>query len=181
MTQAFIRTLEFLAPSINAIENMRSHPVFLEFERRWQLPVYFQLRWKEIAGRVEEALQATKIEQLPSQSRDRVFLTTQAETVWNNIVACWSAEVFMSELAHRFWRLTLQVKEYYSTVSFRLLISLPQLISRYRTWLNSSLAVSGSIAASSAVEKVVDFGVIVSVILTVSLYRLPLLDQEHRE
>lgn len=55
ITQAFIRSLEFLAPSIEAVESMRTHPVYSMFEKRWQLPVYFQMRWKEIVSKVEEA------------------------------------------------------------------------------------------------------------------------------
>lgn len=41
---------------------MTAHPVYLAFERRWQLPVYFQLRWQEIVTRLEEALSTSKIE-----------------------------------------------------------------------------------------------------------------------
>jgi hypothetical protein len=59
-TQAFLRSLEFLAPSIQAVEAMRLHPIYLAFERRWQLPVYFQLRWKEIVSKVEETLSAKR-------------------------------------------------------------------------------------------------------------------------
>ncbi|KAF8210325.1 COG complex component [Mycena galopus ATCC 62051] len=106
MTQAFIRSLEFLAPSAHS--------------RRWQLPVYFQMRWKEIVGKVEEALSAPRVE-LSSITDKHSFLTTQAAAVWVGISACWSAEVFIPELSHRFWRLTLQ------------------LLSRYRTWLTNSL------------------------------------------
>ena len=36
--------------------------MFTSFERRWQLPVYFQLRWKEIVTKLEEALATTKLE-----------------------------------------------------------------------------------------------------------------------
>jgi hypothetical protein len=35
---------------------MRSHPIYTAFEQRWQLPVYFQLRWKEIVGKLENSL-----------------------------------------------------------------------------------------------------------------------------
>lgn len=55
-TQDFIAALEFLAPSLHSIESMRSHPIYLAFQRRWQLPVYFQLRWKDIVGKLEDAL-----------------------------------------------------------------------------------------------------------------------------
>lgn len=41
---------------------MRSHPVYAAFQRRWQLPVYFQLRWKEIVSKLEDALTTTTIE-----------------------------------------------------------------------------------------------------------------------
>ena len=41
---------------------MVAHSTFLSFERRWQLPVYFQLRWKEIVTRLEEALSMRKLE-----------------------------------------------------------------------------------------------------------------------
>ena len=34
----------------------------MNFERRWQLPVYFQLRWKEIVTKLEENLSVTKLE-----------------------------------------------------------------------------------------------------------------------
>lgn len=52
---------------MSAIESMRSHPVYTAFERRWQLPVYFQLRWKEIVTKLEEPLTVTKIERTPSK------------------------------------------------------------------------------------------------------------------
>jgi hypothetical protein len=65
-TEAFIYSLEFLAPSIHAIETMRSHPVYSAFQKRWQLPVYFQLRWKEIVSKLEDALNVTRLEPVTS-------------------------------------------------------------------------------------------------------------------
>ena len=41
--------------------------MYTAFERRWQLPVYFQLRWKEIVTRLEEPLVVTKIERTGSK------------------------------------------------------------------------------------------------------------------
>lgn len=52
----FVSALEFLAPDLRNVQSMRSHPIYLAFERRWQLSVYFQLRWKEIVGKVEQTL-----------------------------------------------------------------------------------------------------------------------------
>ncbi|KAF7376188.1 Conserved oligomeric Golgi complex subunit 2 [Mycena sanguinolenta] len=133
-TQAFIRSLEFLAPSAHSVEAMRAHPIFSAFERRWQLPVYFQMRWKEIVGKVEEALSAPRVD-LASATDKHSFASTQAAAVWVAISACWSAEVFIPELSHRFWRLTLQ------------------LLSRYKTWLSNSL-IPDDKAAQVPAEKV---------------------------
>lgn len=103
---------------------MRSHPVYSAFHKRWQLPVYFQLRWKEIIGKLEDALFVTRIEAastkgiccvIGSRRADRLFLdknafvTSQAAAVWDAISICWGAEVFIPELCSRFWKLTLQV------------------------------------------------------------------------
>ncbi|KAJ6499253.1 COG complex component [Mycena sanguinolenta] len=134
ITQAFIRSLEFLAPSAHSVEAMRAHPIFSAFERRWQLPVYFQMRWKEIIGKVEDALSVPRVE-LSSTTDKYSFATTQAAAVWVAISACWSAEVFIPELSHRFWRLTLQ------------------LLSRYKTWLSNSLVPDDKITQAPA-EKV---------------------------
>jgi hypothetical protein len=49
--------LESLSPSVLGVVAMRQHESYVAFERRWQLPVYFQLRWKEIVGSLEEGLQ----------------------------------------------------------------------------------------------------------------------------
>ena len=61
-TEAFIRALECLAPSVQSIETMRAHAVYTTFQRRWQIHTYFQLRWKEIVVKFEEALVSTKLD-----------------------------------------------------------------------------------------------------------------------
>lgn len=73
VTEAFIRSLEYTAPSALSVERMRTHPVYISFQRRWQLPVYFQLRWKEIVGKLEDTLTSNRLELLPTQSRSPNF------------------------------------------------------------------------------------------------------------
>ncbi|KAH8828049.1 oligomeric golgi complex component, COG2-domain-containing protein [Flagelloscypha sp. PMI_526] len=114
-SQAFLRSLEFLAPSLSAVEALRSHPTYLGFERRWQLPVYFQMRWKEVP-----------LTHLTPSGVSDGFATSQAGAVWVAVTACWSAEVFIPSLAFRFWRLTLQI------------------LSRYKTWLENTLDLTAS-------------------------------------
>ncbi|KAG1816061.1 COG complex component [Suillus subaureus] len=126
-TQAFIRSLEFLAPSTHSVQNLRSHPVFTAFQRRWQLSVYFQLRWKEVITKLEETLSSRVLDpEAPNFTPGRnVFVTAQAADIFTAISSCWSAEVYIPDLAHRFWKFTLQ------------------LLSRYREWLESSLPPAG--------------------------------------
>ncbi|KNZ72797.1 Conserved oligomeric Golgi complex subunit 2 [Termitomyces sp. J132] len=138
LSQAFIRSLEYLAPSVHSIRTMRAHPIYIAFEQRWQLPVYFQMRWKEIVGSLEESLSVARIEPMTSQGcliDTMAFATSQANAVWVAITACWSAEVFIADLCHKFWRLTLQI------------------LSRYKTWLDQNISKHEATLKPSTADK----------------------------
>ncbi|KAI0267134.1 oligomeric golgi complex component, COG2-domain-containing protein [Gloeopeniophorella convolvens] len=121
-TQAFIRSLQHLAPSARAAQAMTSHPTFNTFERRWQLPVYFQLRWKEVVTRLEETLSTGRLESAFALKKDSgPFMMVSTHAAWVAMTTCWDQNVFVPQLSHRFWKLTLQV------------------LSRYRTWIEASL------------------------------------------
>ncbi|KAG5735120.1 Conserved oligomeric Golgi complex subunit 2 [Termitomyces sp. T112] len=134
LSQAFIRSLEYLAPSVHSIRAMRAHPIYIAFEQRWQLPVYFQIRWKEIVGSLEESLSVARIDPMTSQDT-MAFATSQANAVWVAITACWSAEVFIADLCHKFWRLTLQI------------------LSRYKTWLDQNISKHEATLKPSTADK----------------------------
>ncbi|EKM80999.1 hypothetical protein AGABI1DRAFT_36770 [Agaricus bisporus var. burnettii JB137-S8] len=122
-TQNFLRCLELYAPSVRAVHAMREHELYREFEKRWQLPVYFQLRWKEIVADVEVVFTDLRLEPSSVIKGVPVFLLAQTKALWKAVAACWSPEILIPELSHRFWRLTLQ------------------LLSRYGSWLNSVYAI----------------------------------------
>ncbi|KAF8513135.1 COG complex component [Hysterangium stoloniferum] len=134
-TQNFLAALEFLSPSLQSVQLMRSHPTYLAFQRRWQLPIYFQLRWKDIVGKLEEAL-ALKLERTSISAP--AFITSQAAACYEALCMCWSAEICIPEIGYRFWRLTLQI------------------LSRYRTWLLANQPPrepSANVIAAIAAEK----------------------------
>ncbi|CAE6415454.1 unnamed protein product [Rhizoctonia solani] len=112
-TQHLISSLEALAPRAS-VPALRAHPLTTSFSRRWQLPVYFQLRWKDIVGKCEGVLGS-------GVGGKQEFTTPQANAIYTAIKSCWSTQVYIPELGHRFWRLTLQ------------------LLSRYRTWMDAAL------------------------------------------
>jgi hypothetical protein len=60
---------------------MATHPSFLAFERRWQLPVYFQLRWKDIVTRLEDSLSTSKLEPESSSKKGLLALCLEVGTL----------------------------------------------------------------------------------------------------
>lgn len=61
---------------MHSVEAMRAHPIYISFEKRWQLPVYFQLRWKEIVTKLEESLVVTKLERTSSKGWANDYIDT---------------------------------------------------------------------------------------------------------
>jgi hypothetical protein len=120
---------------------MSVHPTFLAFERRWQLPVYFQLRWKDIVTRLEDSLSTNKLEPESSLKKGlsavmfdlgmmilmmriaevNPFSMSSSAAVWSAMTTCWDRNVYVPQLAHRFWKLMLQI------------------LSRYHTWIQNCL------------------------------------------
>jgi hypothetical protein len=112
VTHTFISHLESLAPSPKTISAMRESPTYEQFERRWQLPVYFQLRWKEIVSNFEQVLGS------PMYSNGE-WTMDQSAGAWKALSSCWSDEVYIPELAPRFWRLSLQVSNHWGCADDR--------------------------------------------------------------
>ncbi|KIJ49540.1 hypothetical protein M422DRAFT_246619 [Sphaerobolus stellatus SS14] len=139
-TQSFLAALELMSPSMESIQSMRSHPTYIAFQRRWQLPVYFQLRWKDIVGKLEDELKPITETQL-SKDTQSSFATPQALAVYEAVHSCWKAEICIPEIGHRFWRLTLQI------------------LSRYKGWLEANIPPkepSANVVAAMAAERAHD-------------------------
>jgi hypothetical protein len=113
LAHEFVQQLESLALSVPAVVAMRSTDAYLTFERRWQLPVYFQLRWKEIVKELEDNLVIGQAGITAERGRDGYALP-QTAAILMAFKSCWSPDVYIPELSFRFWRLALQV-----SLSFR--------------------------------------------------------------
>uniref|UniRef100_A0A8C5GN60 Conserved oligomeric Golgi complex subunit 2 n=1 Tax=Gouania willdenowi TaxID=441366 RepID=A0A8C5GN60_GOUWI len=55
-TMDFVRRFERQCSSQASVKRLRLHSSYTSFHNKWNLPVYFQLRYKEIAGHLENAL-----------------------------------------------------------------------------------------------------------------------------
>lgn len=122
LTTLFLSRLEALSPTLPRLQALRSHPSMTTLLKRFQLPVYFQLRLKEAVMLIERAFEmgsasgggakdATFSSSTSSAGDDGVegFVMSESEAVWKALERCWDDDVWLVELAGRFWKLTLQV------------------------------------------------------------------------
>ncbi|XP_040823775.1 conserved oligomeric Golgi complex subunit 2 isoform X1 [Ochotona curzoniae] len=106
----FLRRFEQQCGSQASVKRLRAHPAYHSFNNKWNLPVYFQIRFREIAGSLEAAL-TDVLEDAPAGSP---FCLLASHRTWSSLRKCWSDELFLPLLAHRLWRLTLQILARYS-------------------------------------------------------------------
>ncbi|XP_043781813.1 conserved oligomeric Golgi complex subunit 2 isoform X3 [Cervus elaphus] len=114
----FVRTFERQCGSQASVKRLRAHPAYHSFNNKWNLPVYFQIRFREIAGSLEAAL-TDVLEDAPAGSSYRLLASHRT---WSSLQRCWSDKMFLPLLAHRLWRLTLQILARYSVFVKELLL-----------------------------------------------------------
>ncbi|KAL1927350.1 hypothetical protein VTP01DRAFT_3979 [Rhizomucor pusillus] len=114
---SFVSNLESLCSSKKSLVYFRQHPRYTEFMKRWQLPVYFQLRFREIVNIVEDVLSNSKLT-IPTdkieQRKEEGLVLPASKAVIKAVEQCWSDRVFLYGLSHRFWKLTLQLLKRYN-------------------------------------------------------------------
>ncbi|XP_050417131.1 conserved oligomeric Golgi complex subunit 2 [Patella vulgata] len=119
--EKYLQSMEFLTRferccgSQASVKRLRDHPSYHTFLHKWSLPVYFQIRFQDLAGSVESAL-ITGFNNSTEQSSPFKLHSTAA--LWQCLQRCWNKEIYLSSLSHRFWKLTLQI------------------LSRYTSWLD---------------------------------------------
>lgn len=115
----YSETLEFLEElckicnSCTLIQQLYSHPNFISFMERWNLPVYFQIRFQEIVRNIEMAYVNENWNAIKQD-----WKLVASETTWNSLNRCWEPGIYLIPIAHKFWKLSLQI------------------ISRYTIWCN---------------------------------------------
>ncbi|XP_016051511.1 PREDICTED: conserved oligomeric Golgi complex subunit 2 isoform X2 [Miniopterus natalensis] len=114
----FVRTFERQCGSQASVKRLRAHPAYHSFNNKWNLPVYFQIRFREIAGSLEAAL-TDVLEDAPAGSS---YCLLASHRTWSSLQRCWSEQMFLPSLAHRLWRLSLQVLARYSVFVNELLL-----------------------------------------------------------
>ncbi|EDO48495.1 predicted protein, partial [Nematostella vectensis] len=101
----FVDKFELLCCSKASVKRLRDHPSYSAFMSRWSLPVYFQIRLQEIAGKLELVLSSPSD---PSIAGEGPLLTPVGNVLLWALMRCWDDSVYIHALCHRFWKLTLQ-------------------------------------------------------------------------
>ncbi|XP_063048164.1 conserved oligomeric Golgi complex subunit 2 [Engraulis encrasicolus] len=110
ITMDFVGKYERQCASQASVKRLRQHPSYQNFHNKWNLPVYFQLRYKEIASSLENAI-ANGLNAAPVGS---VYQLQVSQVLWECVCRCWADRIYLPLLAHRFWKLTLQLFSRYS-------------------------------------------------------------------
>ncbi|KAF6027504.1 COG2 [Bugula neritina] len=125
----FLSSFELQCATIQSVKRLRVHPSYGKFINKWSLPVYFQIRLQDIAGTMEKCF----LTPWTANTENSVYSLSLSHTVQSCIEKCWRKGVFLPSLAHRFWKLTLQI------------------LARYRTWL--SALCNGEVEIECVVDK----------------------------
>uniref|UniRef100_A0A672GSA4 Conserved oligomeric Golgi complex subunit 2 n=1 Tax=Salarias fasciatus TaxID=181472 RepID=A0A672GSA4_SALFA len=111
VSMEFVRRFERQCSSQASVKRLRVHQSYTSFHNKWNLPVYFQLR-SEIAAHPLSC--NPNSESLCSHPAGSAYHLQVSEVLWSCLVRCWSDKVYLSPLAHRFWKLTLQLYSRYA-------------------------------------------------------------------
>jgi len=112
----FLCSFERMCGSQASISRLRSCNQYEEALSKWNLPIYFQLRFEKIGRLFISGLKEPTAQTKEENSAFRLQMTS---TLWKCIQNCWNEDNFLLPLLDRFWKLNLQ------------------LISRYNTWVKS--------------------------------------------
>ncbi|KAM7363563.1 conserved oligomeric Golgi complex subunit 2 [Cochliomyia hominivorax] len=107
-TRDFLSKIEEILVTEESIKLFRQHKQTKSFQARWNLPVYFQICFQEIAGHFESVLEPILKEDSLNNSTEYHELKpfTRAQQA---ITRCWSEGVYLSEVFPKFFKLHIQI------------------------------------------------------------------------
>ncbi|XP_053981638.1 conserved oligomeric Golgi complex subunit 2 isoform X1 [Hylaeus volcanicus] len=121
----YIATLEFLEKfesecvTPDSLAVLKENKQYKKFLKKWNLPVYFQIRFQEIAGVIETVLtkpiSPASIKGTLDFLNQNEFSLHATYVVWDNLQKIWSDDVYLYQLFHRFWKFSLQICARYQT------------------------------------------------------------------
>ncbi|XP_046424496.1 conserved oligomeric Golgi complex subunit 2 [Neodiprion fabricii] len=141
-TVEFLTKLEEACCTPETLSELKGHALYHRFLGKWNLPVYFQIRFQEIAGTVEavlcEDISPSMLKENTSAITSNEFTLHPTNVVWESLMKTWADGIFLPKLLQRFWKLSLQI------------------ISRYQTWCKVAVTQSWPDAAKSTTSNIIE-------------------------
>ncbi|KAI8046273.1 conserved oligomeric Golgi complex subunit 2 [Drosophila gunungcola] len=128
-TRDFLSKIEELLTSSGeqAVALYRQHKQTKSFEARWNLPVYFQICFQEIAGQFEAKLEPVlQDDTLKNNLGARDYTLTPFNAAKEAMSRCWAEGVYLPEVFPKFYKLNVQI------------------VLRLSRWITDAIAVSKS-------------------------------------
>ncbi|XP_035773527.1 conserved oligomeric Golgi complex subunit 2-like [Anopheles albimanus] len=111
-TLEFLERIELILDDADDVVQFKAHAQYRSFQVRWNLPVYFQIRFQEIGSTFESSCSGPIIDRQQIASGTisaSQFNVAQFSGALTAISRCWQEGIFLSQLFHRFLKLTLQI------------------------------------------------------------------------
>ncbi|XP_036320588.1 conserved oligomeric Golgi complex subunit 2 isoform X3 [Rhagoletis pomonella] len=111
-TRDFLSKIEELLANDGAVKSFREHKQTISFQARWNLPVYFQICFQEIAGEFESILDPLlhSVSLSPKEVvADSTFQLATFDSASKAIDRCWMEGVYLKEIFPKFLKLNLQI------------------------------------------------------------------------
>lgn len=109
-TLEFLTRVEMIIDDEEMVERFHHLQQYKQFQTRWNLPVYFQIRFQEIATSLERICEIDWSNMLSTGSGEsnqfqmKVFIE-----VISCVARCWMDGVYLDQLFHKFFKLTFQL------------------------------------------------------------------------
>ncbi len=119
------------------VEQLRASASYSAWLKKWNLPVYFSLRFQDIGAALESKLAAPSLQPAPPPAAaggaaQPALQWAQSAAVWAGLQRCASPDIFLPQLADKFVRLALQ------------------LLARYAHWITAGMRQRSEAAAAAA-------------------------------
>ncbi|CAF1172653.1 unnamed protein product [Adineta steineri] len=87
-------------------QNLKNSKAYQDFSSRWDVIVYYQIRFLEISNSIENILLNQPF--ILNNEQNSPYKTLITSTIFKSIDRCWQPNIFLEPLSHEFWKLTLQ-------------------------------------------------------------------------
>jgi conserved oligomeric Golgi complex subunit 2 len=115
ISMKFLESLEDLCGTEQMKQRFRSHESVVEFKEKWNMDVYFQLRYNQLAAELDSSFDVKRSENGDNATSggtrrvDGDFLFPCTRTLWEVMLKCWDHDVFLPPLLSEFTKLCLQL------------------------------------------------------------------------